>query len=136
MTTEPEKIGVDVWMAATIYVDAETYEEAEEIVRNTYAGSREKPNTYDHMNGEDLPLDDDDFMSSAVTLYGLCKQSGLFSMKDTVRDAAPDMLAVLKDAFEYFEGGAGDPDLFPNEHAILSEMRAIIDRAEGRTNEN
>lgn len=96
MSEELEKIGVDVWIAGTIYVDAKTDEEARKIVSERHAGTRDDAGTYDHMNGEDLPLDGDDFMSSAITLYGLCSDSELFPAVDPVRDAAPDMLQALK----------------------------------------
>jgi len=99
MTTEPEEIGVDVWMAATIYVEAFDYDQAAEIVKERYAGSRERPDTYDHMNGENLPLDGDDFMSSAVTIYGLAEDSELMpaSCKNAlpVLKEAADMIAIL-----------------------------------------
>lgn len=104
MSNEPEKIGVDVWIAATIYVDADTEEEAAQIVGARYAGTREDPDTYNHMNGEDLPLDGDDFMSSAITLYGLCAHSALAPATDGV----PHALHALKVAEEFISGFEGD----------------------------
>lgn len=100
MTNEPEMIGVDVWAAVTIYVPAKDDEEAAAIVAERYAGKRDDAETYDHMSGEDLPMEDEDFMSSAMTFYGLCNDSELFAALDPVRDAAPDMLAALRKAID------------------------------------
>lgn len=102
--SEREMIGVDVWIAATIYVEAETEAEAAEIVTERYAGTRDEPDTYDHMNGDDLPLDGEDFMSSAITLYGLCAHSALSSATDGV----PHAIQALKIAEDFMSGFEGD----------------------------
>ena len=131
MSEELEKIGVDVWIAGTIYVDAETDEEARKIVSERYAGTRDKADTYNHMEGEDLPLDGDDFMSSAITLYGLCRDSELFPAVDPARDAAPDMLAALRDAEGCLEKVIeDDPDAITFAR-VLETVRAAIAKAEG-----
>lgn len=88
MSEESEKIGVDIWMCGTIYVDAETDDEAEEIVRDRYAHEGF------HFS-DDIEMDDDDFMSSAVTFYGLGIEQKLMPEKDPVRDAAPVVLETL-----------------------------------------
>lgn len=142
MTNEPEMIGVDVWAAVTIYVPARDDDEAAAIVAERYAGSRDKIGSYDHMGSEDLPMEDDDFMSSAMTFYGLCNDSELHAAVDPVRDAAPDMLealkAVLSDAYEDDEGdwllyrmsdGDGEPI---GEPSAIKKVREAIAKAEGR----
>ncbi|WP_163987486.1 hypothetical protein [Rhizobium lusitanum] len=123
-----EKIGVDVWIAGTIYVDAATDEEAAQIVKERYAGSRDSSLGYDLMSGEDFPMDGDDFMSPAITLYGLCKESELLPAIDPVRDAAHEMLAILSEiaalpgaAVEIERAGHG------------AAFRAALAKAEGRT---
>jgi len=131
MNDELEKIGVDVWIAGTIYVDAATDEEAQKIVSERYAGTRDKADTYDHMGGEDLPLDGDDFMSSAITLYGLCSESELFPAIDPVRDAAPDMLAALKEAQAWLVGMVDSNEIHDEERACLERIDAAIAKAEG-----
>lgn len=87
MSDEREKIGIDVWMAGTIYVDAETEEEAAQIVKERYAGTREKSFGLDLLDGEDIPIGDgDDFLSSAVSLYGVCHRSALVPAVDDVAE--------------------------------------------------
>lgn len=148
MSNEREKIGIDVWMAGTIYVDAETEEEAAQIVKERYAGTREKPNTYDHMNSEDLPLDGDGFMSSAMTLYGISAKSTLVPAVDDV----PTLLHAAKafDLSSWLSSGAltspRTDGLLVNlsiegtsyEAAVtVGQIRALseaIAEAEGRTN--
>lgn len=128
MSNEPEKIGVDVWIAATIYVDAASDEEAAQIVTARYAGSRDAPDTYNHMNGEDLPLDGDDFMSSAITLYGLCTESELFPAVDPSVDA---VLSALKAAEDFISGFEGD-EVQEGIDATLALIRTTIQNVESR----
>lgn len=72
-----KQIGTDVWFCATIYVQAETDEEAQAIVAERYAGSLDNPETME-IAARDIRLSEDgDVMSPAVTLYGLADQSKL-----------------------------------------------------------
>lgn len=100
MSKELNMIGVDVWLAATVYVVADSEEHAVRLVSQNYAGTREKADTYDLNDGKDLDLDGNDFMSSAITLYGPCADSKLAPTREPLRDAAPDLLAALKRAME------------------------------------
>jgi hypothetical protein len=125
MSENLEHIGVNVWMCGTIYVEASSQDEAARIVAERYAGTFDKPDTYDHMDGEDLPLDGDDFQSSAVTLYGLASRADLVPVNDPVRKAASDMLAILKE-IQALPGAAVDI-----ERAGLGDrLRTVIAEAE------
>lgn len=109
MSEDREMIGIDVWMCGTIYVEASSQDEAERIVAERYAGTLAKPNTYNHMDGEDLPLDGDDFQSSAVTLYGIAKDSELVgwqSMDTAPKDGKHCILAMKRGPFVYAIQGA------------------------------
>lgn len=132
MSNEPEKIGVDVWIAATIYVDAASEEEAAQIVAARYAGTRDDPDTYDHMNGKDLPLDGDDFMSSAFTLYGLCANSRLVPVKDKLTDLREEADWMAKQADKY--NGTSKYDVWARNvcRRIEANLRASIAELEGR----
>lgn len=77
----PEMIGVDVWACVTIYVPAATQKEAESIVALKYAGTRTDVMTYDHMDSNDLIMDDNDFQSSACTYYGLAAKANLVDIE-------------------------------------------------------
>lgn len=129
MSNEPEKIGVDVWIAATIYVDAASEEEAAQIVAARYAGTREDPDTYNHMNGEDLPLDGNDFMSSAITLYGLCAESELFPVVDP---SADPVLSALRAAENFISGFEGD-EVQEGIGETLALIRSTIQTVESRS---
>jgi hypothetical protein len=96
MTNETESHGVNVWMCATIYVDAFSQEEAESTVTELYAGSLENPDTVEIAARDIRMSEGGDFLSPAVTLYGLASESKLVPEFDPVRDAAPDMLAALQ----------------------------------------
>ncbi|CCF19127.1 protein of unknown function [Pseudorhizobium banfieldiae] len=77
MDDERELIGTEVWVCMTIYTPANTEEEAALAVSTDYAGSLEKPDTLDMLDGVDIPLEGEDFISSAITLYGLADDSEL-----------------------------------------------------------
>jgi hypothetical protein len=129
MPDDEEMIGVDVWLAGTIYVPADNLAEAEKIVARRYAGTIAIPETYDLQGGEDLPLDGEDFMSSAVTLYGVCSGAEI-KPKDTQsprRDQ--DAQALLKTLATY-------PDIaVAIERAGLGEaFRAAVTQAKDRAN--
>ncbi len=139
MSDELEMIGVDVWAAVTIYVPAKDDEEAAAIVAERYAGSRDKIGSYDHMGSEDLPMEDDDFMSSAMTFYGLCNDSELLATVDPVRDAAPVMLDALKLCRvememlrrQYEAEGKGE-EWVTRQAYLIGVCDAAIAKAEGR----
>jgi hypothetical protein len=131
MTDGAEKIGVDVWVAATIYVDAATDEEAAQIVKERYAGTRDKSLGYDHMSSEDLPMDGDDFMSSAITLYGLCAESSLAP----ATDAVPEMLHALKTLRDCVVSAKGNFAVDDHKAQIaLREANSAIAKSERRAN--
>ncbi|WPE19917.1 hypothetical protein [Shinella zoogloeoides] len=121
MTDALEKIGVDVWIAATIYVDAANDEEAARIVTERYAGTRDKSLCYDHMGGKELPMDGDDFMSPAITLYGLCEESELVSANDPVIV----MRSALRRAERFISGFEGD-ETQKGIDVMLTSIRSAI----------
>lgn len=86
MSDEREKIGIDVWMAGTIYVDADTEEEAAQIVTERYAGTRENSFGLDLSKRDILLGDGGDFLSPAVSLYGVCHRSALVPAVDDVAE--------------------------------------------------
>jgi hypothetical protein len=78
MTNETESHGVEVWLCATIYVDAESEEAAEAIVAEQ-AGSRESSEGLE-LAARDIKLydfADGAVMSPPVSLYGLASESKL-----------------------------------------------------------
>ena len=96
MTDEKEMLGVYVWLAGTIYVPAESLEEAEKLVARRYAGTISIPQTYDLQDGEDLPLEGEDFMSSAITLYGICSEAVVKPRDTQSSGLVPEMLSALE----------------------------------------
>lgn len=131
MSEEREKIGVDVWMAGTIYVDADTEEEAAQIVKERYAGTREKSFGLDLLDGEDIPIGDgDDFLSSAVSLYGVCHRSALVPAVDDV----PNALYVLKEAADMIAILMAEEGRLVNVPAlsVMNKIDLIVSQIEGR----
>lgn len=132
MTNEIESHGVEVWMCATIYVDAESEEAAEAIVAKQ-AGTADKSEGLE-LAARDIKLyefADGAVMSPPVSLYGLASQSKLVPASDPARDAAQDMLDALKEAEDRLaEVLEDDPDASMFE-AALEQVRAVIAKAEG-----
>ncbi|WP_420408670.1 hypothetical protein [Hoeflea sp.] len=106
-----ESHGVEVWMCTTIYVDADSEEAAEAIVAKQ-AGTRDKSEGLE-LAARDIKLyefADGAVMSPPVSLYGLASESKLVPEADPVRDAAPDMLKVLRRFASVFGENLDDPD--------------------------
>lgn len=125
--SEVESHGVEVWLCGTIYVDAESEEDAEKIVAKRYTGTRETPD--DLMIGvDDISIWHNesihaDKLAPITSIYGLASDSKLVPEADPVRDAAPDMLAALK----LLEADFGADFKGPT----IDAMRAAIAKAEG-----
>lgn len=122
---ELEQIGVDVWMAGTIYVQAKDEDEAAAIVQERYAGGRDNPDILD-LGDRETPLEGDDTLSPAFTLYGLASESKLVAEADPVRDAAPDMLKEIKAALELLDNVTAHTD---NDSDFLGQAENALQRA-------
>lgn len=134
MTEQRDMIGVDVWAAMTVYVDADDHAHASAIVSSRYAGTLAKPDTIDMLDGNDIPLEGEDFISSAITLYGPCGNNQLLTCsvapnadaaKQRLAIAAPDMLDLLHRNFDAWDN---EEDSVKEEHSeLIAELSAFLD---------
>lgn len=152
MTHEPdrESIGVDVWLAGTIYVDAVDDAEAARLVAERY-GQLSKLGEIEISEDFALTEDGADFLGACITVYGPCEAATL-APADPVRDAAPDMLAALRKALDDWpqfdaESALLAPGCIPDEFEPVNggdlvewfaqwreTAKAAIAKAEGRAN--